>query len=194
MRIVGGEARSRTLKAPSGMDTRPTLDKVREALFNILQLRVADARVLDLYAGSGALALEALSRGAREAVLCDASREACKVIRQNIEALGYESKTRLLFMPDTRALALLQAEHRQFDLIFLDPPYRMDASAAMTALLDGNLPAGDARIIVEHAAKTPPKPDARLECLSVRQYRDTCLSFFRRKQDGGEKVPLSGKL
>ena len=194
MRIVGGEARSRTLKAPSGMDTRPTLDQVREALFNILQFRVSDARVLDLYAGSGALALEALSRGAKEAVLCDASREACKVIRQNIEALGYQTRTRLLSMPDTRALSLLRAEHQQFDLIFLDPPYRMDTSGTMTALLDGDMLTDDARIIVEHSAKTPPKPDARLECLSVRQYRDNCLSFFRRKQDGGEEVPVSGEF
>ena len=91
MRIIAGEFRSRTLLAPKGMDTRPTLDRTRESLFNIISAECPEARVLDLYAGSGALALEALSRGAASAVLCDKSREAARVISANITSLKVEA-------------------------------------------------------------------------------------------------------
>lgn len=91
MRIIAGEARSRTILAPEGRDTRPTLDRVRENLFNILQWQCPGARVLDLFAGSGALALEALSRGAAEAVLADCDARAVRVERQNVEAWAFHS-------------------------------------------------------------------------------------------------------
>lgn len=96
MRIIAGEARSRTILAPEGRDTRPTLDRVRENLFNILQWQCPGARVLDLFAGSGALALEALSRGAAEAVLADCDARAVRVERQNVEALGFSQRARVL--------------------------------------------------------------------------------------------------
>ena len=96
MRIIAGQARGRKLNTLPGDNTRPTLDRTREALFNILQTRVFDAQVLDLFAGSGALALEALSRGAESAVLCDKSPEACKVIRQNIDAVRVSEKAQLM--------------------------------------------------------------------------------------------------
>ena len=123
MRIIAGEMRSRTILAPKGTDTRPTLDRTRESLFNIIAAWCPDARVLDLYAGSGALALEAISRGAQSAVLCDSSREAARVIKANIEALREQDRTRLLPMMDSQALALLGREGARFDLVFLDPPY-----------------------------------------------------------------------
>ena len=96
MRIISGQARGRKLTTLPGDNTRPTLDRTREALFNILQTRVFDARVLDLFAGSGALALEALSRGAASAVLCDHSPEACAVIEKNIDAVRVRDKAQLL--------------------------------------------------------------------------------------------------
>ena len=122
MRIIAGEMRSRTILAPKGTDTRPTLDRTRESLFNIIAAWCPDARVLDLYAGSGALALEAISRGAQSAVLCDSSREAARVIKANIEALRVQDRARLLPMMDSQALALLGREGARFDLVFLDPP------------------------------------------------------------------------
>ena len=94
MRIIAGEMRSRTILTPKGTDTRPTLDRARESLFNIIAAWCPDARVLDLYAGSGALALEAISRGAQSAVLCDSSREAARVIKANIEALRVQDRAR----------------------------------------------------------------------------------------------------
>ena len=96
MRIVAGEARSRIILAPEGKDTRPTLDRVRENLFNILQWQCSGARVLDLFAGSGALALEALSRGAAEAVLADCDAKAVRVERQNVETLGFSDRARVM--------------------------------------------------------------------------------------------------
>ena len=125
MRIIAGEMRSRKLKAPEGMDTRPTADRVKEALFSILGSRIYGARVLDLYGGSGALALEAVSRGADSAVICDLSAKACAVIQENIDTLNCGDKVKLLRMKDTAALSALQKKSDAFDLIFLDPPYRM---------------------------------------------------------------------
>ena len=118
MRIIAGEARSRTILAPEGRDTRPTLDRVRENLFNILQWQCPGARVLDLFAGSGALALEALSRGAAEAVLADCDARAVRVERQNVEALGFSQRARV-FQADWReTVRKLSAEGRAFSWYF----------------------------------------------------------------------------
>ena len=122
MRIISGQARGRKLATLEGDNTRPTLDRTREALFNILQTRVRGAKVLDLFAGSGALGLEALSRGAQSAVFCDVSRQACAVIQKNIEALRAQDRSRLLCCDAMDALARLAGE--SFDVVFLDPPYR----------------------------------------------------------------------
>ena len=139
MRIIAGEMRSRKLKAPEGMDTRPTADRVKEALFSILGSRVYGARVLDLYGGSGALALEAVSRGADSAVVCDLSAKACAVIQENIDTLGCGEKVRLLRMKDTAALSALQKKGDAFDLIFLDPPYRMSTVPICQMIVECNL-------------------------------------------------------
>ena len=110
MRIIAGEMRSRRLKAPEGMDTRPTADRVKEALFSILREELWGARVLDLYGGSGALCLEAVSRGAESAVVVDCGSKACQAIRENIAALRCEDRVRLLPMRDTAALKRLQSQ------------------------------------------------------------------------------------
>ena len=185
MRIVGGEKRSRLLTAPEGTETRPTADKVREALFNILQSRVYDAHVLDLYAGSGALALEALSRGAADAVLCDQDRKAAAAIRKNIAALAYGDRTCFLQMPDAAALSAVKREGRRFDLIFLDPPYRMDTAPVCERLLDDGLLAPDARIVIEHRKETPPALSERFEVISVHHYGITGLTVCRAVREEG---------
>ena len=161
MRIIGGEARGRRLFAPQGMETRPTADKVRESLFNILRFEVADARVLDLFSGSGAMALEAVSRGARSAVLVDVSRKAADAIRRNIELTRFEEQTRLMTCDWRRAIDQLPGE--PFDLVFLDPPYRMLEvyDQAAHALLEKKLLPPGAILVMEHASEctlplTPP--------------------------------------
>ena len=131
--------RSRTILAPTGNDTRPTLDRTRESLFNIIAGDCRGARVLDLYAGSGALAFESISRGAQSAVVCDCSREAAKAIRQNIEALRMKDQVNFLFMQDKQAIMQLKRDQAKFDLVFLDPPYTsplMDVALETIAKID----------------------------------------------------------
>ncbi len=186
MRIIAGEKRSRRLLAPEGMDTRPTADRTKEALFSILLSRLPGARVLDLYAGSGALALEALSRGAAFAVLADQSPKACRVIRQNIEALDYAGRTKLLSLPDSAALAALEKAGDSFDLIFLDPPYRLNAAPVCDRLLSAGLLRPNGMIIVEHARETPPAPGPGLRLAERREYGAAGLSFYRAEEEKAE--------
>lgn len=180
MRIIGGEHRSRTLVAPKGGDTRPTLDRTRESLFNILQPMLFDAHVLDLYAGSGALALEALSRGAKNAVVVDCASAAQAAIQKNIEALRYSECAKLMKMTDERALDVLKKAGKCFDIIFLDPPYRVDVSGVLESIATKGLLTDAGRVIVEHDKKTPPKPPDLLKVYDVRDYRGTTITFLRR--------------
>lgn len=181
MRIIAGEKKSRKIEAPEGRDTRPTADRIKEALFSILQNRLYDARVLDLYAGSGALSLEALSRGAGEAVLVEKSQGACRVIARNIQALGYEKKATLLNREDEKALSQLEREGREFDLIFLDPPYRMDMTEICKRLGEGLL-AKEGMIVCEHDKKSPPQTPENLMLRDRREYGITGLTFFTHKE------------
>ena len=126
MRIIAGSARGTPLLAPRGMDTRPTQDKVKESLFNMLQGAWEGGAALDLFAGSGALGLEAVSRGAELAVLVDQSKEAAQCIRRNIEKLRFQDRAELLNCDWKQAVSKLAREGRRFELVFLDPPYRMD--------------------------------------------------------------------
>ena len=178
MRIIAGEKRSRKLIAPEGMETRPTADRAKEALFSILMNRLPGARVLDLYAGSGALALEALSRGAASAVLADMSPKACRAIAQNIAALDYQDRARLLRCPEAASMAQLQRDGAAFDRMCLDPPYRMDTSRVCDELAKSLL-APDGVLIVEHAREAPPAPGDGLALLDRREYGVAGISFYR---------------
>ncbi len=183
MRIIAGLFGSRRLKAPEGTDTRPTADRVKEALFSVLGGDMTGETALDLYAGSGALALEAISRGAESAVLVDCSRAACGVIADNIAALGCGGRARLLNMPDAAAISLLSREGASFSLIFLDPPYRMDAAPVVRSLLDRAMLAPGGVIVIEHAVKSPPATDGKLTLSLRRAYGDTALSFYRFREE-----------
>lgn len=182
MRIIAGEKKSRRIDAPEGTDTRPTADRIKEALFSILQRRLYDARVLDLYAGSGALSLEALSRGAASAQLVDKNFKACKVIRQNIQNLGYEERAKLQNTEDIKAVDLMEKQGMIFDLIFLDPPYRMNMTDMM-ARLEKKLLAEDGMIVCEHDRSTPPDTPEKLMLQDRREYGNTGISFFVRLEE-----------
>ena len=120
MRVITGKARGTVLKTPEGLQTRPTADRVKEALFSIIQIDVPGAKVLDLFGGSGQLGIEALSRGAKQAVFVDESDAACKLIRENLRRTKLESDARII---RSDYMAFLNSCHDKFDLIFLDPPY-----------------------------------------------------------------------
>ena len=183
MRIVAGEFRGRSLFAPEGAETRPTADRVRESIYNILALRVPGAEVLDLFAGSGALALEAISRGARFAALCDVSRDAARVIEPNIALVRAEDRT--LFVHADWRDALSRLRGRKFSIVFLDPPYRMEdvyasAAEAMRAL---GLLAEGAVLVMEHAVETPLKLPTGFEIYDERRYGKTAVALVREKPD-----------
>jgi len=179
VRIRAGTARGRNIEAPKGRDTRPTLDRVRENLFNILQRKTWDAKVLDLFSGTGALSLEALSRGAAEAVLVDIDRAANACQKLNTQKLGFDSQARILLMDWQQAVRQLAAAGEKFDLIFLDPPYAMhDMTDVMEALIP--LLAEEATVIVEHEARVMPATADGYEMYDSRKYGYVGVSFFRR--------------
>ena len=172
MRVVAGVYGGRKLVAPPGSETRPTSDRVREALFSVLGPCVADARVLDLFAGSGALGIEALSRGAASAVFVDSSRKAITAVRANLEALGIDADVRPIAA--RAALRAASARREAYDLVFLDPPYRLAAelgrelSEGLTAVL-----APGARVVTESDRRAPLQLDIPLT--DERRYGDTVI-------------------
>jgi 16S rRNA (guanine966-N2)-methyltransferase len=174
VRIVAGAYGGRRLAAPRGARTRPTADRVREALFSMLD-PVADARVLDLFAGSGALGLEALSRGAAEATFVDSSPAALRAVRANLETLGAGAEVR---RGDARAfLRNARAAGRQYDLVFLDPPYQR--AGALAEALAGDLAAvlaTQARVVVESDRRSPLELPLPLQV--DRRYGDTVIRIF----------------
>jgi 16S rRNA (guanine966-N2)-methyltransferase len=172
VRIVAGRWGGRRLSSPKGATTRPTADRVREALFSILGGRVEGARVLDLFAGSGALGLEALSRGAAEATFVDAAPAAIAAVRANLEALGGEAEVRRA--DAVRFLRAASGQARHYDLVLLDPPYRLAArlgrelSEALPAVL-----AHDALVVSESDRRAPLSLD--LTVTDERRYGDTLI-------------------
>ena len=184
MRIIAGSARGRTFDAPQGRDTRPTLDRVRENVFNILQMKVRGATVLDLFSGSGAMAFEAISRGAAEAVLVDIDRAANAVQRQNAAKLRMEGQCRILQCDWQMAIRQLTATGERFQVIFLDPPYAMhDMVPVMEALRP--LLAEDAVILLEHEAKMFPATPDGFELYDSRKYGIAGVRFFRLYREEG---------
>ncbi len=172
MRVIAGRWGGRRLVTPRGAATRPTSDRVREALFSVLGERVDEARVLDLFAGSGALGLEALSRGAAAATFVDSAPAAVAAVRANLEALGAEAEVR---RADARAfLHTARTAARQYDLIFLDPPYRL--AARLGRELSEGLPgvlAASALVICESDRRSP--LELQLPLTDERRYGDTLI-------------------
>lgn len=187
MRVVGGALGGRRLSAPQGMATRPTSDRVREALFNVLG-DLGGASVLDLYAGTGALAIEALSRGASRAVVVESARAALVVIRQNLDALGLSPCVKIVAQPVLRALPNLRAS-APFDVVFLDPPYALLREAADVLEKVAPLCSPSAAIVLEHASRdAAPEPSA-LARIETRVYGDTAISLYALRELSASSVP-----
>ena len=191
MRIISGSARGRSIVAPAGSKTRPTQDCVRESLFNIIRWDVQDARVLDLFAGTGALSLEAVSRGAQEAVLIDMDRDACNAIRKNMESTRLGEQCRLIPRDYRQAMDALSREGAKFDVVFIDPPYKMENTGEMCAeLYDKGLLSDEFLIVVEHRRGLAPLLDLRFEAYDLRKYGDTEITFVRNaNKPDGEETP-----
>jgi len=184
MRIGGGRHRGRAIRAPAGDQTRPTSGRLKKSLFDILAPRLAGARFLDLFAGAGAVGLEALSRGAAEVAFVEQSRRATAAIERNLGDLGLSHKAALLRRDVGAALRALAARGQRFDLIFLDPPYRLypaGAHAELLARLEAlGLVETGGLVILEHHHKTP-LGEVYGSLSRVRQVRagESVLSFYR---------------
>ena len=180
MRIISGQAKGRALFAPPGTETRPTSDKIRGSMFNIIGPRVMDARVLDLFGGTGALALEALSRGAESAVIADNSRAALLMIERNARSVlkdDYDFRVQILHMDYRSAITSLRGQ--MFDLVFLDPPYRMVQTYgdALSRLCGADMLAPGCLTVMERlkGAEVPlPEP---FRVFDSRVYGDTAVDF-----------------
>jgi 16S rRNA (guanine966-N2)-methyltransferase len=178
MRVIAGSLGGRRLKAPAGNVTRPTSDRVREALFGTLG-DIGGARVLDLFAGTGALGIEALSRDAASAVFVERDARAARVLRENLEALGLDQGTAEIRRSDVfTALRRAQARKETYDLLFIDPPYRLarELGADLSAILPSLLEPG-ARIVTESDRRAPLQ--LALEIERERRYGDTSITIHR---------------
>jgi len=182
MKVIGGAARGRKLKVPKGQAVRPTAARVKESLFNILPHDFSGLRLLDLFAGSGNVSIEALSRGAVEAVLVDESARSAAVIRENLTQLGLNRRAQVWVIPVARALRKLDKAGEKFDLIFLDPPYERGlVKTTLEAIGQANLLNAEGTVVVEHSAREAVRPIYGTLLLNdQRRYGDTLLSFFER--------------
>lgn len=180
MRIITGKAKGCKLKAPKGLQTRPTTDRVKESLFNILGDTVHNAAVLDIFAGSGALGLEALSRGAERAVFIDSSRESHAAMQDNAAHTRLGDQCTFLVSDVFSALTKLAAHKSHYDLVFCDPPYNQGLVARVLGQLDaGGLLTSDCIIVLEHSKHEAPAPSWNHFLLRrSEQYGETILSFF----------------
>lgn len=180
MRIIAGTQKGRRLHGPKGPGLRPTADRVKEALFSILGSRIVGSRFLDLYAGTGAIGIEALSRGAQHVTFVESNPTALRVLRANIAQCKLEASAEIQTCPAGAFLKRHAKAAVQHDIVFADPPYQQDHLAELRAALVGTATiAPDALIVLEHSSKSAVPPENGLLSL-LRQYRygDTTLSVF----------------
>ncbi len=194
MRVISGKIKGRRVKAPRSGFVRPTADRVKEALFNILPHDLSGFKVLDLFAGTGSLSIEALSRGAKESLLVDASRQSAKTIRDNLAALGLSGVSQVWVAPVFRSLRLLAEKGETFDAIFLDPPYEKGwVGQTLKVIAEKGLLRAGGVLVAEHSVRE--KVDERYGSLILqdqRRYGSTLLSFFRLESEGNLQTGREG--
>ncbi len=180
MRIIGGKFKGRKLRSVRGTATRPTSDRTREAIFNIIGITISGARVLDLYAGTGALGIEALSRGAQSAAFIDVSRQSLSVLKANLADISLKVPISVIRWDLAHNLNCLRSMPRSFDLVFMDPPYNHNLVApTLNHLHASRCLENGARIIVEHSQRESVDPDlAAFEVVDRRRYGKTLVSFL----------------
>lgn len=181
MRIIGGKYRSRVLAEFAGEDVRPTSDRAKESLFNILSLKMYGARVLDLFCGSGALGLESLSRGAKEVVFNDFSKDSLAIVKKNLATLKIATNGEEAKLSGADYLVCLESIRGQFDLIFIDPPYRFDYGVkALEKIAEKGLLSEKGVAVYERDRAFEGEIEG-LEKYDERKYGKTYITFFRRK-------------
>ncbi len=178
--MISGTCKGRRLFAVKGLDLRPTSDRVKEAIFDILQDRCRDQRVLDLFAGTGALGVEALSRGARGAVFIEKNPRSLATLRKNITLCGLSEQAEILPLDVFIGLRTLEARGEGFGLVFLDPPYGQGlADRALERLTESSMISTETIVVAEHSAKEEPRSFAPLRRVDFRRYGNTRVSFYQ---------------
>ena len=180
MRVITGTARGRRLKEPADMEQRPTTDKVKESLFNIIQFDIAGRQVLDLFAGTGQLGIEALSRGAQHATFVDCSNKAVALVKENLRRTGLEAQASVLRGDWKEAL---RRSEEKYDVIFLDPPYDTELlKNALRQIADIDILSGNGIIACESRADAVlPQLDAPYEQVSQHKYGKIMLTIYTRR-------------
>lgn len=183
MRVATGEAKGRRLKGPVDKGTRPIIDRVKQAIFNILSTRVEDARFLDLFAGTGSVGIEALSRGAAHATFIELNHKMLQIVRENLRITGLSDRAETLHAD---AFKFLQAPHTPYEIIYVAPPQYQDMAAKTLSLLDRSpLVAGDGVVVVQIYPKERPGvtsvPLTRLALSDERRYGSTLVMFYEPK-------------
>ena len=181
MRIITGSAKGIQLKTPTGLSTRPTTDRVKESLFGILGCLVEDARVLDVFAGTGNLSLESLSRGASSAIVIDKSANCQRIIRENAVKTRLDERLTILKGDGLRYLAQYASEGRDFDLIFADPPYEQGFVEKVVTLVDGSDVLADGGVLIVEHSKKEMIDETSLAKLDIRRqerYGETVVTFL----------------
>lgn len=181
MRVIAGSAKGRRLKTPFGASgLRPTSDKVREAIFDIIGPDILDARFLDLFCGTGAVGIEALSRGARCVVFVDSRSSAIDLLKENLSRCGFEQNVEIMQCDALQAISTLGNRQRRFEVIFIDPPYGSELiSDALAAIPSGDLLLPGTRVLVEHAVRKPVS-EGITGLTRHKEYRfgDTAITLF----------------
>lgn len=185
VRIIGGKAKGRRLALPQKGEIRPTSDFVREALFNILGPQEGNSW-LDIYAGTGAVGLEALSRGADKAVFIESSRPCCEVLRANVEKCGFAPRVEVLAMTAEQGITLLERRGQKFDVIFADPPYGRGLAGAMPGIVaESGIAAEDGMLVIQHSPREKLEIDAIVwDVAGNRIYGDTEITILNRTNNG----------
>lgn len=181
MRIIAGIAKRRPIIAPKGDNTRPTQDYIRESLFNIIQGDIPESTCLDLFAGSGALGLEALSRGAGSCLFCDKNHKAIAAVKENIHTLGFAERTHVIKANCMHALAEVSKTEQRFDLVFVDPPYAYQGISEVLEALHPLL-AENALVVLERDKLSPLPPLQGYTLSNSREYGITAIYLLRKEQ------------
>lgn len=188
MRVIAGKARGRRLNSVSGLKTRPTTDRIKETLFNIIANEVADSNFLDLYAGNGGIGIEALSRGAKQVIFIDKNPQCTRIIKENLMKTELSSQAEVYTNDALKAITILARKKREFDLVFVDPPYNLGYVAkALAAIAEHKVVSKNGLVITEFGNKED-IPDSVLNLFLVRSenYGDTSLGFYRNEGDSCE--------
>lgn len=182
MRVIAGTRRSMPLKCPKGMDTRPTQDRTKETLFNVLQTEIAGSEFLDLFSGSGAIGIEALSRGARHATFVENAKPAIQCIKENITFTKFSDDSTIMEMDVFSALERLRG-HEEFDIIFMDPPYMLEIESQVLDVLNNmSYVADNTIIIMETGLKRDFSfvEDAGFQIVKIKEYKTNQHVFIKR--------------